>query len=43
LELPDDHRMIMSAALFLRFHQGGSVSPAEAVEKSYPEFFSLIK
>lgn len=43
LELPDDHRMIMSAALFLRYHQGGSVSPAEAVEKSYPEFFSLIK
>lgn len=43
LELPDDHRMIMCAALFLRYHQGGSVSPAEAVEKSYPEFFSLIK
>lgn len=43
LELPDDHRMIMSAALFLRYHQGGSVSPSEAVEKSYPEFFSLIK
>ena len=43
LILPDDHRMIMSAALFLRFHEGGSVSPAEAVEKSYPEFFSLFK
>lgn len=43
LELPDDHRMIMSGTLFLRYHQGGSVSPAEAVEKSYPEFFSLIK
>ena len=43
LELPDDHRMIMSAALFLRYHQGGSVAPAQAVEKSYPEFFLLIK
>lgn len=43
LVLPDDHRMIMSAALFLRFHEGGSVTPAEAVDKSYPTFFSLFK
>ena len=40
--LPDDHRMVMAATLFLRHHGGGSVSPAEAVEKSYPNFFELF-
>lgn len=42
LELPDDHRLVMAGALFLRYHQGGSVSPASAVNKSYPDFFSLM-
>lgn len=42
LELPNDHRMVMTGALFLRFHNGGSITPAAAVEKSYPEFFKLI-
>lgn len=42
LHLPDDHRMVMSAALFLRHHAGGSLEPAEAVEKSYPNFFELF-
>ncbi|MFA7613599.1 MAG: hypothetical protein WCY48_05125 [Candidatus Caldatribacteriota bacterium] len=42
LELPDDHRMVMSAALFMRYNEGGSVSPFEAVDKSYPEFFQLF-
>jgi 3-phosphoshikimate 1-carboxyvinyltransferase len=42
LQLPDDHRMVMTGALFLRYHQGGSITPASAVDKSYPDFFSLL-
>ena len=42
LKLPDDHRMVMVGSLFLLHHGGGSVSPAEAVQKSYPDFFKLI-
>jgi 3-phosphoshikimate 1-carboxyvinyltransferase len=42
LVLPDDHRMVMAGALFLLHHGGGSVAPAEAVRKSYPDFFSLL-
>lgn len=42
VSLPEDHRMIMTAALFLRYHSGGTLSPAEAVEKSYPNFFELF-
>ena len=40
--LPDDHRMVMAGALFLRFHQGGKLSPVSAVSKSYPRFFELL-
>jgi len=43
LELPDDHRMVMAGALFLRHHQGGEIGPVEAVAKSYPEFFKLFE
>lgn len=42
LTLPDDHRMVMVGTLFLLHHQGGTIKPAEAVNKSYPEFFNLI-
>lgn len=42
LNLPDDHRMVMSGSLFLIHHAGGSVTPREAVNKSYPGFFDLI-
>lgn len=42
LVMPDDHRMVMSAALFMRHNFGGTVSPKEAVNKSYPEFFDLF-
>ena len=42
LNLPDDHRMVMVGSLFLLHHGGGSVTPAEAVHKSYPDFFNLI-
>ena len=43
LSLPDDHRMVMTAALFLLHHSGGTVKPAEAVAKSFPDFFNLIQ
>lgn len=43
LKMPNDHRMVMSAALFLLHHAGGEISPAEAVTKSYPGFFSLFQ
>lgn len=42
LKLPNDHRMVMAGTLFLLHHAGGSISPDEAVKKSYPGFFSLI-
>ena len=42
LTLPDDHRMVMAGALFLRHHSGGFIAPARAVEKSYPSFFELF-
>lgn len=42
LVLPDDHRMVMAAALFLLHHSGGSVTPSNAVEKSYPDFFKIL-
>jgi 3-phosphoshikimate 1-carboxyvinyltransferase len=43
LILPDDHRMVMTASMFLRLHAGGSLSPVEAVNKSYPGFFDLFQ
>lgn len=42
LILPDDHRMVMTAGMFLRLHAGGSLTPPEAVDKSYPGFFDLF-
>jgi 3-phosphoshikimate 1-carboxyvinyltransferase len=42
LKLPDDHRMVMTGALFLLHHRGGTLTPAEAVNKSYPRFFTLL-
>jgi 3-phosphoshikimate 1-carboxyvinyltransferase len=43
LKMPDDHRMIMAGTLFLLHHEGGEISPTEAVNKSFPGFFSLLK
>lgn len=42
LDLPDDHRMVMTGTLFLLYHNGGKIRPAEAVNKSYPSFFEII-
>jgi 3-phosphoshikimate 1-carboxyvinyltransferase len=43
LKLPDDHRLVMSAGLFLRAHGGGEVAPIEAADKSYPDFQYLLR
>lgn len=43
LTLPDDHRIVMTAALFLRHHSGGTLDQVRAVDKSYPQFFDLLR
>ncbi len=42
LVFPEDHRLVMTGALFLRLHAGGSLAPASAVSKSFPHFFNLM-
>lgn len=42
LIMPDDHRMVMTGTLFLLHHFGGSITPAESVNKSFPGFFNII-
>ena len=37
-----DHRMVMAAALFLRFNGGGSLGHPGEVGKSFPRFFKLM-
>lgn len=40
---PHDHRMIMTAALWMILgNKGGTISDAEHVKKSFPDFFSFI-
>ena len=36
-----DHRLVMTASLFLKYHSGGSVAHPEAVEKSFHSFFEV--
>ncbi|MES2528139.1 MAG: hypothetical protein V4598_13685 [Bdellovibrionota bacterium] len=43
LSLPDDHRIVMIAALFLCHHSGGTLNSTESVNKSYPGFFDLMR
>jgi 3-phosphoshikimate 1-carboxyvinyltransferase len=43
LVMADDHRMVMTGSLFLLHHNGGTIAPQEAVEKSFPDFFQLIR
>tara|TARA_R110000868_G_scaffold164359_12_gene396903 strand:+ start:3619 stop:4845 length:1227 start_codon:yes stop_codon:yes gene_type:complete len=38
-QAPDDHRMIMVAALFMRINGGGEIENYDHVKKSYPYFF----
>lgn len=42
LVVPADHRLVMTAALFLRAHNGGRLPHPEAVRKSFPNFFNLF-
>lgn len=42
LSTPADHRLVMTAALFLRAHQGGTLEHPECVEKSFPSFFKVL-
>ena len=39
---PDDHRIIMTAYLFMRKNSGGWLSNAQHVNKSFPGFFEVI-
>lgn len=38
-----DHRIVMSAALFMAANQGGELYEMDCVEKSFPGFFSLLE
>lgn len=38
----NDHRMVMVGSLFLKSLGGGSISPREAVTKSFPQFFKYF-
>tara|TARA_Y100000385_G_C12998073_1_gene595863 strand:- start:28 stop:1215 length:1188 start_codon:yes stop_codon:yes gene_type:complete len=42
ITVPEDHRIVMMAALFLKTFDGGSVQPEAAINKSFPEFFELL-
>ena len=37
-----DHRIVMSAALFMLKNNGGELFECDCVEKSFPEFFSIF-
>jgi 3-phosphoshikimate 1-carboxyvinyltransferase len=38
-----DHRMVMTSYLFLRANNGGTLSEVDCVNKSFPNFFELMK
>lgn len=37
-----DHRIVMMASLFFKVLGGGTINPASAVNKSFPDFFELL-
>jgi 3-phosphoshikimate 1-carboxyvinyltransferase len=41
-ESPRDHRMIMTAYLFMRLNGGGIIKNSKFVDKSFPDFFKLL-
>lgn len=41
-DAPEDHRMIMVAYLFMKHNNGGTISNAHHVKKSFPGFFELM-
>lgn len=42
IDLPNDHRIVMMASLFMRVLNGGEISSFNAVKKSYPNFFKEL-
>ncbi len=42
LKTARDHRMVMTAYLFLRAGAGGTIDHADCVNKSFPEFFQIM-
>lgn len=42
IETEYDHRLVMTATMFLKHNSGGSISPVEATKKSYPGFFDIF-
>lgn len=43
LNLPEDHRIVMTAYLFLKQNGGGSLNQKNAVKKSFPDFFDQLE
>jgi 3-phosphoshikimate 1-carboxyvinyltransferase len=41
-EAPKDHRLIMTAYLFMRYNSGGIIKNYSSVDKSFPKFFELL-
>lgn len=41
IQTAPDHRLVMSASLFLKYHAGGTISHPEAVDKSFHSFFKV--
>lgn len=40
---PRDHRMVMTAYLFMRTHGGGTITNGDYVKKSFPDFFEQMQ
>ena len=43
LKTARDHRMVMTAYLFLRANNGGFLAESDCVEKSFSDFFLIMK
>ena len=39
---PEDHRMVMVSYLFMKMNNGGEVTNASHVKKSFPNFFNAM-
>lgn len=43
LNVPDDHRMVMTGYLFLKKNNGGDLNNKSSVLKSFPRFFEMME
>jgi 3-phosphoshikimate 1-carboxyvinyltransferase len=43
IESAPDHRMVMTAYLFLRHNNGGTIKHSDCVKKSFPSFFECME